>query len=177
MAHSDVGIIATDQYLATGSNDVTIAIDTGVYDCLVAAGADGFDLCYGVGNLKEAQATGEEVSQKVSTQTEAHDGNIVYVNDSAQLIDLFGGEELALIGNDGIAILVICLKEGVDIGIGGDDVGNGFKTDARANDVCTVAVVDRGLDEPNFHITFLIIETGNEGIRGLGRAHCTVFEI
>ena len=177
VAHSDVGIITADEDLATGGNDVTVTVDTGVYDCFVTAGADGFDLGNRVGNLKETQATGEEVSQKVGTQTKAKDRNIVYVNDSAQLIDLLGGEELAFVGNNGVAILVTCLKEGKDIGIGSNDVGNGFKTDARADDICTVAIIDRGLNEPNLHVAFLIIETGNERVRGFGRTHCTVFKV
>ena len=177
VAHSDVGIITADQYLATGGNDVTVTVDTGVYDCFVTAGADGFDLGNRVGNLKEAQTTGEEMCQKVGTQAKAKDGNIVHVNDSAQLIDLLGGEELALVGDDNVAVAVTFLKQSKNIGVGCHNISGSFQTDARADDICTVAVVDRGLNEPNLHVAFLIIETGNERVRGFGRTHCTVFKV
>ena len=83
VAHSDVGVVAADEDLATDGNDVSILIDAGVHGCFIAARADGLDLGNGVGDLKEAAATGEEVCQKVGTQTKAHNGNIVYVNDFA----------------------------------------------------------------------------------------------
>ena len=67
VAHSDIRIVTADENLATGSDDVAVLVDTGINGCFVAAGADGFDLSNGVGNLKEAAATGEEMGQKVGT--------------------------------------------------------------------------------------------------------------
>jgi hypothetical protein len=177
VAHSDVGVVAADQYLATGGNDVSGLVDACINGCFATAGADGFNFGNGVGDLKQAAATGEERGQKVGTQTKAHNGNIVYVNDTAQLIDLLGCEELALIGNDDVRVAVAFFKKCKDIGFGRHNVGNRLKTDVGANDICTVAVIDRGLDEPNLHISFLIIESGNESVCGLGRTHCAVFKV
>ena len=61
MAHSDVGVVAADKDLATGGDDISGLIDTGVNGCLAAAGADGFDLGNGVGDFKQAQTAGDEV--------------------------------------------------------------------------------------------------------------------
>ena len=52
MAHSDVGVIAADEDLATGGNDVSVFVDTGIDGCFAAARADGFDFGNRVGNLK-----------------------------------------------------------------------------------------------------------------------------
>ena len=130
VAHSDVRVIAADQYLATGGHDVAVAVDTGIDGCFAAAGADGFDFGNRVGNLKETAATGEEMCQKVGTESKAHYGDIVYVNDLAQLIDLFGSEELTFVGDDDIRVSVVFFKERKDIGVGSNDIGNGFKANA-----------------------------------------------
>jgi len=177
VAHRDVGVVTADEDLATGGDDVTVLVDTGIDGGFATAGADGFDLGNGVGDLKEAAATGEEMRQKVGAKSEAHYRNLIHVNDFTQLIYLFGCEELALVCDDDVAILAIVLKKGEDIGIGGHNVGISFKADARANDVCAVAIINRGLDEPNLHVAFFIVELGDERVCGLGRAHRAIFEI
>ena len=52
VAHSDVGVVSADEDLATGSDDVTVLVDTGIDGGFVTARADGFDFGNGVGNLK-----------------------------------------------------------------------------------------------------------------------------
>ena len=61
VAHSDVRIVAADENLATGGNDVSVLVDTGINGCFAAAGANGLNLGNGVGDLKEAAAAGEEM--------------------------------------------------------------------------------------------------------------------
>ena len=49
-----------------------------------------------------------------------------------------------------------------DIFLGGDDTASCLKTDARANDVCAISVIDGWLDEKDTHTAFLIIEFCNQ---------------
>ena len=54
MAHCNVGIVAADEDLSALGHHASLAVDAGVDDGLFAAGADGFDLGDGVGDLKES---------------------------------------------------------------------------------------------------------------------------
>ena len=72
MTHCDVGIVAAEHNLATLGDDVTVFIDTRVDGCFFTAGAYGLDLGNRVRYLKKTHRAGEELGQKVRTQTEAH---------------------------------------------------------------------------------------------------------
>ena len=119
VAHSDVGIVTAEENLATGGNNVSVFIDARIYGGFATAGANGFDFGDRVSYFKEAAATGEEVCQKVGTQAEAHNGNVMDVNDFTQLIDLLGCEELTFIGDDNVRIALAFFKQSKNIGIGG----------------------------------------------------------
>ena len=111
VAHGDVCIISAEQNLTAGGDDVSTSVDTGIDGCFVTAGADGFDLGNGVGNLEEATATGEEMRQKVGAESEAHDGKVIDVNDFAQLVDLLRCEELTFIGDDNVTVTVMITSQ------------------------------------------------------------------
>ena len=117
------------------------------------------------------------MAEEVGTQTEAEDGNIVLIDDGAQSVHLGFGEELALVGDDHVDVGVVGLIAGQQIGVTADGLANRLQADAGTDDGGTVTGVQGGLDEPNAHAAFLVIELGNECLGGLGGPHCTVFEV
>ena len=130
MAHCYVGIIAAEHYLATLGDDIAAFVDTCVYGCLSAAGADGLDLRDGVGYLKQTHRAGEELGEKVCSQTEAEYGHIQLVDNAAELIDIIGGEELALISDDNVCVVLIERKKLKNVVLGLDGCAFCAESDA-----------------------------------------------
>ena len=119
---------------------------------------------------------GEEVGQKVGAQAEAEHRQVLLVHQAAQLVDLLGGEELGLVGDDDVVLPGRPVGRR-DVLLRGDDLGMAFQADAAADDVRPVPGVHAGLDEPDAHALLLIVEFGDQRLGGLGRAHGAVFEI
>ena len=104
VAHCNVRIVAADEYLSALCHGVTVFIDSGVNDSLLAAFADGFYFGYRVRNLEKATASLKKMGEKVGTQTEADNGYVELVNYRAKLIYMLCRKELTFIRNDRMAI-------------------------------------------------------------------------
>ena len=74
-----------------------------------SAVADGLDFLNGVRNLHEPQRTGKQMGLEVCAQTKAHDGYIIVVHNTPELIDLCHGQELAFVHNDYVALAQVFL--------------------------------------------------------------------
>ena len=166
VAHREVEVVATEKKLVTRGDNVHILVKAGVDYSLRAAGANGFYLCNRVGKLEEPAAAREEMCEEVCTKTEAKNGYVAVVNDSAKLVDMRLGEELTFVGNNYVTVGVLLGENLVNIVLLCDSVAGSVQTNARANRFLTVAVVNGRLDKPNLHITLLVIELGNENLRG-----------
>ena len=79
--------------------------------------------------------------QKIRSQAEAQHGDVLLVNDAAQLVDLLRGEKLRLVRDDDIGV-ARAGKRCDDIFVRMDDLRLALQADARADDVRPVAVVD-----------------------------------
>ena len=176
MAHGHIAVVAAQHHLGALGDDPPVPVDAGVHRGLAAAGADGLDLGDGVRQLHEPPGAGEEVGQKVGAQAEAEHRQVILVHQGAQLVDLLGGKELGLVGDDHVML------PGGPVGlenvlVRGDDPGPVFQADAAADQVRPVPGVHAGLDEPDGHALFLVIELGDQRLGGFGGAHGPVFEI
>ena len=96
VTHGDIRVVAADEHLTAFGYYVAVSVDSSVYNSLFAAGANGLDLGDRVSNLKKASATFEKMGEKIGSETVAENGDLIYVHNSAELIHLCGGEELAL---------------------------------------------------------------------------------
>ena len=100
-------------------------------------------------------------------------------NERVQITDNNNGERLetyVIPGPRGSG--VICLNGAAARCVQpGDIVTALFQPYAATDDVGPVPVVHAGLDEPDNHAQFLIIELCYQRLGGLGRAHGAVFEI
>ena len=176
VAHSHVGIVSAEENLTALGDDLALPVDAGVDDGLLAAGADGLDLGDGVRHLKQTAAALKEMGQKIRPQAEAEHGHVTFVHDPPELIDLSGGEELALVGDDHVIVPTVA-EQIVNIGFPGNSVGIGRQTDAGAHGIRAVADVQGGLDQPYPHAPLLVIELGDQRVCGFGGAHRSVFEV
>ena len=177
VAHGDVAVVAAQHHLGTLGNDIAI-VNTGIDGGLSTAVADGLDLLNGVRHLHQTAAAGEEPGLEVRPQAEAHDGNIIVVDDGAQLVDLVFRQELALVHDDHIALTRLLPLEGVNqVHLRRDDLYRCCQADAAAQDLDPVTGVRAGLDEPDLQVVLLVIVFGDQGLGGLAGAHGTVLEI
>ena len=165
VAHGDICIVSAKQDLSTLGNNLSAFVDTGVYNRLFSAGADGFDLGNGIGNLKQSATPFKQVGKKIRAKSKAKHGYVKTVHDAAELVDLLSGEKLTFVGDDRM-IPVVFFKCGVQIGVGEHLIGICLKSDARADLGGAVTVVQCGLDEPDAHAAFLIIEFCDQCVGG-----------
>ena len=115
VAHCDIGIVAAEEHLASFGDYVTVFVYSRVDVSFSAAGTDGLDLGDRVRDLEKTHRAGEELGEEVCAQTEAEDRDVELVYDAAQLIYVFGCEELTLIGNDDVCVVLIEREELKDI--------------------------------------------------------------
>ena len=176
VAHGDIGIVAAQQNLPALGDDLALLVNAGIDDGLFAAGADSLDLGDGVRHLKQTAAALKEMGEEVRPQAEAEHGHVKLVHDPPELIDLLGGEELALVRND--HVIVPTVPEGlVNIRFLRQSVRVGRQTDTGTDGVRAVADVQSGLDQPYPHAPLLVIELGDQRVCGFGGAHRSVFEV
>ena len=102
MTHGHVSVVSADHDLFAGCDDISFFIYPRIDYGFRTAGAYGFDFRYRVGNLEKPSATGEEMRQKICSQTEAENGNITEIHYFAQFIYLLRREKLTLVGDDDI---------------------------------------------------------------------------
>lgn len=176
VAHGDVGIVAAEKHLAALGDDFTAAVDSRVDGGFAAAGADGFDFRDGIGELHKAPRPGEELGLKVGPEPETEHGDIEIIDKGAELINLLRGEKLGLIGNYDVLPLQVIIFF-YYINIGGNDLSMRFEADAAPDNVSPVAGVGAGLDKPDAHSHFLVVELRDERLGGFGGTHGPIFEI
>ena len=157
MAHGNIAVVSAEKDLIAVGDDAPVFVDAGVYRGLAAAGADGFYFSDGVGKLHEPARAGEEVRQKVRAQAEAQDGQVLLIDELAQLVDLLGREKLRLVGDDDI--VPAGLRVGFDyVLFGGYDLGRAPEADAALHDIRAVARVDTRLYQPDAHAELLVVK-------------------
>ena len=93
-----------------------------------------------------------------------------------ELLDLGGGEELTLVGDDHVPTAPLGVQR-QDVILGPDHLRRGLQSDPGAQDGGPVPVVGGGLDEPDAHASLLVIEFGDEGLGRLAGAHGAILEI
>ena len=129
VAHGDVAVVAADHDLIALGDDVALAADARVDGRLCAAVADGFDLLDVVRHLEQPQAAGEELGEEVGPQAEAEHRDVEIVDDPAELVDLRGLEELALVDDDDVGVVPLG-EQRVNVGVRQDRLGLGLEPDA-----------------------------------------------
>ena len=77
-AHAFIAFIAANEYLFTGSLDVTLTVKSGIYGCLCPASA--YRLYFGnaVSEFKQTLRTREQMRQEVRSQAKAQYGYVVF---------------------------------------------------------------------------------------------------
>ena len=155
---------------------MTIAINAGVDGGFGAALTDGLYLRYGVRQLHEPLRAREHVREKVRAQPEAEHGQVEVVDHFAQAVNLLRRKELRLVCYHDVefSCLFVTLPYVV---LGVDYGGVTHETDTAFHNICAVAVVHTGFDEPDRHAELLVVELGYQRLGALGRAHGAVFEI
>ena len=176
MAHGDVAVVAAEEHLIALRQNVALRADAGVGRGLPAAVADGLDLGDGVRQLEKPPAAGEKLRPEVGPQAEAENRKVLTVDQPAQLIDLRGGHELALVHDDDVGPFAVFIKL-ADVLLRRDGFRLGGQADAALEREGPVALIGGGLDEPDLHSALFIIVFGNERRRCLGAAHRAIFEI
>ena len=77
-AHAFIAFIAANEYLFTGSLDVTFTVKSGIYGCLCPAPADRLDLGNAVSEFKQTLRAREQMRQEVRSQAKAQYGYVVF---------------------------------------------------------------------------------------------------
>ena len=97
VAHGDVAVVAAEDDLRALGDDVTLAVDSCIDGGLGTAVAHGLDLLDHIRELHEPPGAGEEPGLEVGPQTKAEHRHGKIVDDGAELVDLLGDKELALV--------------------------------------------------------------------------------
>ena len=93
---------------------------------------------------------GEQLGLEIRPQTEAHHGDVVFVHNAAQLVDLRRGEELAFVHNNHIASAQPLLPEQrLQIPLRGNGLHLCRQTNAAAQNGLPVPGVGTGLQKPH----------------------------
>ena len=71
-AYGNIAIVATDFNLVTLFNEITVGVDTCVYDCFVPASTSRFDFVDSVGYFKQTSRAFEMVGLEVGAQSVAY---------------------------------------------------------------------------------------------------------
>ena len=176
MAHGNIAVVAAEEHLIALRYDVPVLADAGVHRRLASAGADGLYLGYRVRQLQKPLRAGEAAGQEVRPQAEAQHGDVLVIDDTAELVYLLRSEELCLIRDDDVVFPggVILIR---NVLLRCDYLRAALKAYAAADNIRAVARVDAGLDEPDRHAQLLVIKLRYQRLRGLRRAHRAVFEI
>ena len=95
-AHGLVGLVAPDLYLLSVLDDVPSPIEAKDHGGLAATMANGLDLGQVVGPGEQITAALEELSLEVRAKAVTQDGNVVFVGDISELLNLFASEKLSL---------------------------------------------------------------------------------
>ena len=176
VAHGKVAVVAAEQELSALGDDAALAVQPGIDRGLGPAVADGLDLRDGVRHLEQPAAAVKQLALEIRAQAEAQHWDVLYVHDVAELIDLRRCQELALVDDDDVRLFAAAV-ELVNVAVRRNDLGRGLQTDTAAQNDRAVALVGRGLDQPDVHAVFLVVILGNERLRRLGRAHRAVFKV
>ena len=104
MAHGDIAVVPAEEHLIALGEHAAVFIQPGVDGGLAAAGADGLYLGYRVGKLHQTPRAGEKVREKIRPQAEAQHGDVLLIDDAAQLVDLLRREKLRLVRDDDIGM-------------------------------------------------------------------------
>lgn len=122
------------------------------------------------------------MSLKVSAQTVADDVDAEVVDDSGELVDLLGGEELGLVDEDPARGVVgresdEVANHDIEVGVGLNPGAFALDTDSAADDVAVVASVDDRFHAEILQTSFLEVIGGSEQQGGFSGAHGAVSEI
>ena len=83
---------------------------------------------------------------------------------------------ISVVDDDDVRLFAAAV-ELVDVAVRRNDLRRGLQTDTAAQNDRAVALVGRGLDQPDVHAVFLVVILGNERLCCLGRAHRAVFKV
>lgn len=180
-AHCDISVVTSDLHLFSLSNDLSVAIDSGVDDSLSAAIACRLNLIDRIGDLKEPARTLEEMSLKVGAESVAYHVAGIVVHHPRKLIYLICGQELSLIYKNPFRHIERLLKSIVhhiiEIGIGIYPLAFPLDSDAGTDYVFFLTRIHHRLQTHVCHAALLEIIGGGQKHGGLSRTHGAIAEI